>query len=155
MLYLGKIVNTHGIKGEVRILSDFKYKNLVFEKGNYLYIGEDKLLINSYRVHKGYDMVTFDGINDINDVLKYKGKKVFINKDEFDFPGILNEELIGVSVYSSDKCIGKVKEIYKNVNQELLVLDNGNMIPFVDEFVENVSTERIDVNLVKGLIDED
>lgn len=155
MLFLGKLVNTHGIKGEVRILSDFKYKELVFKKGNYLYIGEDKLLINSYRVHKGYDMVTFDGINDINDVLKYKGKKVFINKDEFEFPGILNEDLIGVSVYSSGELIGKVKDIYKNVNQELLVLDNGSMIPFVDEFVIGVSKERIDVKLVKGLIDED
>lgn len=155
MLYLGKLVNTHGIKGEVRILADFKYKDLVFKKGNFLYIGEDKLLINSYRVHKGYDMVTFDGINDINDVLKYKGKKVYIKKDQFEFPGILNEDLIGVSVYASDKLIGKVKDIYKNVNQELLILDNGMMIPFVDEFVKGVSKERIDINLVKGLIDED
>lgn len=155
MLFLGKLVNTHGIKGEVRILSDFKYKKLVFEKGNYLYIGDDKLLINSYRVHKGYDMVTFDGINDINEVLKYKGKKVYINRDEFEFPGMLNEDLIGVSVYECDKQIGMVKEIYKNVNQELLVLDNGTMIPFVDEFVKSVSKEKIEVKLVKGLINED
>ena len=53
-LYLGKIVNTHGIKGEIRILSDFKYKSDVFKIGNNLYIGKNKIqeVINSYRVHK-------------------------------------------------------------------------------------------------------
>ena len=156
-VYLGRIVNTHGIKGEVRIISDFERKSLVFKKDFKLYIGNtyNREVINSYRIHKNYDMITFKGINDINDVLKYKGKKVYIKKDEFEFPGILNEDLIGVSVYASDKLIGKVKDIYKNVNQELLILDNGMMIPFVDEFVKGVSKERIDINLVKGLIDED
>ena len=36
MIYLGKIVNTHGLKGEVRVLSDFKYKNDVFKVNNIL-----------------------------------------------------------------------------------------------------------------------
>ena len=39
---IGKLVNTHGIKGEVRILSDFEFKNKVFVKGFKLYIGKDK-----------------------------------------------------------------------------------------------------------------
>ena len=51
---------------------------------NHLYIDDDNLVINTYRVHKNYDMVTFDGINDINDVLKYKGKKVYIDRNEYD-----------------------------------------------------------------------
>ena len=42
---VGKVVNTHGIKGEIRILSNFKYKSLVFQKGNHLYIDEDNYLI--------------------------------------------------------------------------------------------------------------
>ena len=74
MLYIGMVAGTHGIKGEIRISSDFKYKDLVFKKGNHLYIDDDNLVINTYRVHKNYDMVTFENINDINDVLKYKGK---------------------------------------------------------------------------------
>lgn len=154
MLYLGKVVNTHGIKGEVRILSNFKYKYEVFKKGSHLFILDDELVINSYRVHKGYDMVTFAGINNINEVLKYKGKKVYIRQEDYSFPGVLNEDLIGVPVYGDGKLIGKVKEIYQNVNQELLVLDNGKMIPFVPAFIKAISLEKIEVEVLEGLFDE-
>ena len=155
MLYLGKLVNTHGIKGEVRIISDFKYKEEVFKKDNHLYIGNDKLKIKTYRPHKNYDMVTFEGIDDINDVLKYKGKNVYIKKEDFNFQGILNEDLIGKAVYSEDKLLGNIKEIIKNVNQELIILDNGIMIPYVKEFIKDISKDKIEINMIKGLVDED
>ena len=76
-LYIGKIVNTHGIKGEVRILSDFEYKDLVFKVNNKLYLGDQKeeIIINSYRHHKNYEMITFNNITNINDVLKYLKSK--------------------------------------------------------------------------------
>ena len=49
-IYIGDIVNTHGIKGEVKIISHFKYKSNVFIKGTSLYVGRGyhKLIINSY-----------------------------------------------------------------------------------------------------------
>ena len=148
MILLGKLVNTHGIKGEVRIISDFKYKNIVFQKDSHLYINNDKLTINTYRVHKNYDMVTFDGINDINEVLKYKGKDVYIDQDEFDFPGLLTEDLIGLPVYENDKLLGNVKDIVKNVNQELLVLEDDTMIPMVPEFIKEISKTQIQLKLI-------
>ena len=43
MLYIGNLVNTHGIKGEVRIISFFKYKEEIFKPDNYLYINNEKL----------------------------------------------------------------------------------------------------------------
>ena len=58
-VYIGKVVTTHGIKGEIRILSDFKYKDKAFCIGNELIINNDILHIKSYRIHKGYDMVSF------------------------------------------------------------------------------------------------
>ena len=64
---IGKIVNTHGIKGELRILSKFRYKDKVFKKGMNLYVGKkkEKFTINTYRFHKIFDMVTFNGFNNI------------------------------------------------------------------------------------------
>ena len=78
-IYIGKIVNTHGIKGEVRILSRFDFKEKVFVPNTLIYIGEEKIeeKIVSYRKHKSFDMVLLEGIKDINDVLKYKGKNVY------------------------------------------------------------------------------
>lgn len=160
-LYLGKFVNTHGIKGEIRILSDFNHKSDVFKKGNFLYIGneKEKQVINTYRVHKNYDMVTFNGINDINDVLRFKGKSVYINREEFNFEGIIYDDLIGLQVYDKDKLIGEVVDIMKSSAHPLLVIENNgkqNFIPFIDEFILNVDekNKRIDVLLIEGLINE-
>ena len=57
---IGRLVNTHGLKGEVRILSSFKYKDRVFKKGMKIYIGKDKVCeeITGYRYHKIFDMST-------------------------------------------------------------------------------------------------
>ena len=48
-VYLGKIVSTHGIKGELRIISDFEYKDKAFKVGTHLIIDDEKYLIKSYR----------------------------------------------------------------------------------------------------------
>lgn len=156
MLYIGNLVNTHGIKGETRIISNFKYKNIVFKPNNNLYINNEKLKIKTYRKHKNYDMVTFEGYNDINDVLKFKGSKVYINKDEYKFPGFLNEDLYGKKVYNNDKYIGILENIIKGGSGEILVVKGKKqyLIPYVDEFVKEIN-EDIKLNLIKGLIDED
>jgi tRNA G18 (ribose-2'-O)-methylase SpoU len=64
---IGKIVNTHGLKGEVRILSSFKYKDRVFKPDMNIYIGKNKIneVINSYRHHKIFEMITMNGYNNI------------------------------------------------------------------------------------------
>ena len=81
-ILIGKIVNTHGIKGELRIISDFPYKDRVFKNNFNIYIGKDKIneVINTYRHHKIFDMITLKNYNNINEVLKYKGSLVYINR---------------------------------------------------------------------------
>ena len=160
-IYIGDIVNTHGIKGEVKILSHFKYKSSVFIKGTSLYVGDSKqkLVINSYRKHKVFDMVTFVGIDDINDVLKYKGEPVYIDKNEVKIDGILNEDLINMDVYGDDSFVGNVTGILNNGLYDILVIENNDkksLVPNIDEFVLNidVNNRRIDINVIDGLINE-
>ena len=157
--YLGKIVNTHGIKGEVRILSDVDFKDIVFVKGFNLYIGpnKNKETINTYRVHKNFDMITFDGINNINDVLKYKGEDVYVLKDDIGST-ITDEDFIGLDVYT-DKYIGKITSILKGYN-DILVIENEEkkyMVPKLDNFIKNIDfdNKKIIIENIKGLIDED
>ena len=71
-IYVGKIVNTHGIKGEIRILSDFDKKNKVFIPGMIIYIGrkKEKKVIRTYRHHKNFEMITMNGYSDINEVFR-------------------------------------------------------------------------------------
>lgn len=156
MLYIGTLVNTHGIKGEVKIISNFKYKEEVFKKDNTIYINDKKYTINTYRKHQKYDLITLKGYDNINDVLDLKGNKIYINKEEYTFSGILNEDLYGKKVYDKDKYIGTLKEIVDNKKQELLVIENNDktfLVPYVNEFVKEID-EDIKLDLIKGLIDE-
>ena len=159
---IGDIVNTHGIKGEVRILSDFKYKDGVFKKGMKVYVGrfKDELVLNSYRIHKMYDMVTFDGLDNINDVIIYKGDKIYVNKEDIEVDGYLNEDIIGLDVYVETKKIGTVKYIMENRAHEILVVEDGDkkhLIPYIDEFIEkiDINDKKIYINEIEGLINED
>ena len=160
-IYIGDIVNTHGLKGEVRILSDFKYKDKIFIKDIPFYIGKDKNreLVQSYRTHKNYDMVTFKDKNYIDDVIIYKNEPVYVQRCDIKYEGYLDEDLIGLDVYCDDRHLGHVDSILKTNAHEILVVKNGSkhLIPNIDEFILNVDLDkkRLDVKYMKGLINED
>lgn len=157
-ILIGKVVGTHGIKGEVKIRSDFSLKNEIFIKGKTLYLGPEKaaVLINSYRYHKIYDMVTLDGYNNINDVLEFKGKNVFALKEDLNNNDYILEDLIGFIVIENNQEIGQVQDIIKNKANTLLQV-NGNKsfyIPFCDEYVKKIDSnnKEIIVKNVEGLM---
>ncbi len=154
---IGKIVNTHGLKGELRIISDFRYKHKVFINGMKLYVGKkyEEFTINTYRFHKIYDMVTFDGYNDINEVEYLKGKSVYINADDLKLDNeIYSGKLIGFKVYIGDKEIGNVTEIIDTKANEVLRISKDILIPYVDAFIKKIDLDKkiIIVNDIGGLI---
>lgn len=158
---VGKLVNTHGLKGEVRILSDFKYKDRVFKKGMKIYLGKDKICeeIISYRHHKIFEMIMMDGYSDISDVLKYKGEYVFINREDLILNPCeyLDEEIIGLKVIVLDREIGIVKRIDKHGINEVLVVkgDRDYLIPYNFDIILDVDLEKriIKIKNIKGLVD--
>ena len=158
LVYLGKIVNTHGIKGELRIISDFKYKDTVFKINNKIYIDNKEYIIKSYRHHKMYDMVTLEGINDIDSALILKGLDVYISREDYKFDGYLNEDLIGLDVYDKDIYKGKIVDIVKSKKYDLLVIDGikRHMVPNIKEFIENVDLDKKQINIkyIRGLDNE-
>lgn len=159
LIYIGKLVNTHGLKGEVKIISDFKYKKDIFKINNNIYINDTKYTINSYRSHKMFDMVTLSDINNIDDALSIKGYNVYIDRDEYSFSGYLDEDLIGLEVYDKDILKGKIVDIYKTNNGDLLVIEgkNRHMVPNIKEFIENVDLDnkKVYIKYIKGIDNED
>lgn len=151
MIYIGKYVNTHGIKGEIRIKSDFKYKDKVFFVGNTLIIDNQEFIINSYRRHKEYDMVSFKGITNINQIIDLKGSKVYVFNISLDDGEYLDSTLIGFKVYMNNIYKGDVLDIkYLNNSKKILVVNN-KYVPF--ELVNvNLDKKRIDVMEVDGLL---
>lgn len=158
--YLGKIVNTHGIKGEVRILSHFSRKELVFKNNFPIYIGEAKepFLIHSYRKHKIFDMITLEGITNINDVLKYKGQKVYVQRSDLnlDSNDYVLDDLLGMSVVSHGKDYGVVLDIIDHHGNVLLFVHfkKNYYIPIHGDYIKKVDVLKriIEVNKVEDLI---
>ena len=113
-IYIGKIVSTHGIKGEVKIISDFEYKDRVFVVGNKLIIDNLEYIIKSYRHHKNFEMVTLNDYNDINQVLFLLRKKVYFKKEDLVLEDneILDDELMTYKVLTNDEKEGIIKEIF-------------------------------------------
>ena len=138
---VGTIVNTHALKGEVRIISNFEYKDRVFKINNNLYIGMSKSeeVIETYRVHKNFDMVKFKGIDNITDVLKYKGSAVYVNIDDLKLKDdeILIEELLGMSVIINDKLLGSITDYIDNNGNKLVVVNN-RYIPYNKDLIEKI-----------------
>jgi len=160
MVFIGDIVNTHGIKGELRILSDFKYKEAVFKENQKLYIGKRKqeVVIKTYRRHKIYDMVTFVDVDSINDAIAFKGDEVFVKREDLNIDGYVDEDIIGLDVFVEQNLVGKVEDIIKNKQEILLIKGKtkNHMVPFVEELVTvDLKNKKIIIKSVEGLIDED
>lgn len=161
-IYIGRIVNTHGIKGEVRILSDFKYKEKIFKKDVKIYIGDEKQeeIINTYRHHKIFDMITMNNITNINDVLKYKGKNIYTTREELNLKDseYLEEDLIGLDVIVNNEKIGIVKNYIKDKYQDKIIVNKNEkdyLVPFVYDIIENINLKNHTITIKKldGLLD--
>ena len=157
-VYVGKVVGTHGIKGEIRIISDFQFKDKVFVVGNILVINDKDYVIRSYRKHKNFDMVTLNDYKDINEVLFLVKKKVYISEDELglDDNEILDEELITYTVLTDDGKCGIIKEIFlASPNNKILRIqfEKEVLIPLNSPMVKSISKseKKIIVELLEGM----
>lgn len=145
---IGKIVDTHGIKGELRIRSDFLKKEQVFVPSFKLYIGEylKEETITTYRHHKEFDMVTLDGYTNINEVLKYLKCDVYINRDDLKLQKeeYIIDDLIGMQVKEDKEIIGKITDFVYNNGNILLVVSGGNSfyIPYKSNYIVKVDKQN-------------
>ncbi len=166
---IGTIVSTHALKGEVKIYSITDFKEERYKLGNTLYIKKDNKMypvkVKSYRVHKSCDLVSFQGYQNINDVLPFTKCKIYVKEDDLT-PLEENEyyyhELFNCVVYHDEKRIGIVKDVVNYGASDILIIKNDSekdlMIPFVDEFILDVNTnnKKIQIKVIEGLLhDED
>ena len=154
-LYIGKVVNTHGVKGEIKILSDFEFKDRLFKINNSIYINDKNYKIVAYRVHKNYDMVMLEHINNLEDASKLKGNLVYAKREVI----LKNEEyviedLISFKVIYFNNIVGEVKHIDLGVKYNYLVLSNNKYIPYINEFIKKVDIKdkTIYINDIEGLL---
>ncbi|WP_214765161.1 MULTISPECIES: ribosome maturation factor RimM [unclassified Exiguobacterium] len=165
-LEVAKIANTHGLKGELKLLASTDFPEERFKVGNDVFLETEgtyvPLTVSSYRKHKQFVMVTFKGMHHINDVEKYKGMKLFVQ------PEVLQElaeneyyyhEIIGCDVYDGDEKIGVVSEILETGANDVWTIKRPGkkdvLIPYIEQVVASIDVQekRIQITPLPGLIE--
>ncbi|MGT2926345.1 ribosome maturation factor RimM [Streptococcus cuniculipharyngis] len=167
---VGKIVNTQGLQGELRVMSVTDFADQRFKKGSQLalFSPEGNLIklveIASHRKHKHFDIVKFKDHYHINEVEKYKEHTLKVAEqdltqlaeDEFYY-----HEIIGLDVYEHDVLIGHIKEILQLGANDVWVVERQGkkdlLLPYIPPVVlaVDLAAGRVDVDILEGLDDED
>lgn len=167
---VGRIVNTHGVRGEVRILSTTDFEEQRFVVGNRLaaFKKNDKkptwVTIQSVRRHKNFILLTFEGMNNINLVEPFKEGMLKVTKDQME-EDLLEEneyfyhDIIGCSVISEEgETIGEVKDILQTGANDVWVVKGTkgkeHYIPYIEDVVKdiNIDDKIITIHVMEGLL---
>lgn len=163
LLEIGKIVNTHGIMGEVKIQPWCDEPEL-FDELEYLFIEGEKYNIVRNRFHKTCQIVQLENVNSIDDAERFKNQIVYINRDALELPEgrYYIADIEGLTVKEQNgRILGVVDEIIKTGSNDVYSLkDTFNKKPVLIPVIEGVVLETnidggyIVVKLPKGLIDD-
>lgn len=162
-IQVGKIVNTHGIRGDVKVLpltDDTKR----FEKLKFVYLGDDKVKLEIVKVAyvKGNVLLQFKNYYDINDVEKFKNTVLWIDvNDKIALPknSFFIHDIIGIEVYLDDGThIGKIKDILQPGANDVYVVksaDKEYLIPAIKDVVKQVDLEskKMTITAMEGLLE--
>ena len=160
-VYVGRLLGTHGIKGELKLKSSFKYLDRILAEDFCLYIGSSKtkVFLHSYRYHNGLYLLSFRDYLDINLVADFKNKDIYVLREDLNLNlEYVNEDYIGLDCYYKDSYIGKVIDIVDcGGNNNVFYIRNDSkevLIPLNDKFVDKVLlNDRIIFKEVEGLLD--
>ena len=166
---VGKIVNTQGLQGEMRVLSVTDFAEERFKKGNKLALFDKKdqfvmdVEIASHRKAKNFDIIKFKGMYHINDIEKYRDFSLKVAEEDLsdlEDGEFYYHEIIGLEVYENDVLLGTIKEILQpGANDVWVVKRKGKrdlLLPYIPPVVLGIDIEqgRVDVEIPEGLDDE-
>lgn len=158
-LEAGKIVNTHGIAGEVKIMPWADDPDFLLDFDT-LYIDGRPVELRGARVHKNCVLAKLAGVNDINEAMKLKDKVVCIDREDVELEegAFFLADIMGLEVRDADsgEVLGHIADILTPPASNVYVVRGGkaeHMIPAVPEFVveTNVDGGYLRVRLIEGM----
>lgn len=162
----GKIVGTHGIKGEVRIepWCDSPEFLCAFKK---LYLDENgqTFIEVKSRPHKNITLAKIKGVDTIEAAEKFRGKVVYINREDIILDEGVNfvQDLIGLEVKDAENgtVYGKITDVLRTgANDVYEITDSNNkkyLAPVIDEVVEEINVDGgfVLIHPMKGIFDDE
>lgn len=165
-LKVGKIVNTHALQGEVRVISQSDFKEERFKKGSALIIDYNgthvQVVVKNHRVNKNFDLIKFEELNHINDVEKYKGCEILVDAahlSDLEDESYYFHQIIGCHVKTTDgESLGEIIDIIQTGANDVWVIQRTGekdlLIPYIDDVVKtiNISDKQVIIEAIEGLI---
>lgn len=161
---IGKIINTHGIKGDMKVFPLTDNPERFFDLKE-AYVGDKKEIVNisDAKIHKGLVLIHFKSLDNINDILKYKDEYIYVkDEDRIDLPEdhYFISDLIGCKVLDkTHRDIGVIKDVLQGIASDVYIIkgdDNKEyMVPAVGEFIISVDIAKkvIIIDPIEGMIE--
>ena len=163
---VGKIVNTCGLKGEVKVINSSDFVSERYNKNNTLIASNEEtgnertLTISSVRENDKFIYLKFKEINSIEEAETFKESYLVIDADKLekiDDDTFYYYELLDMEVYYNGKLIGVISEVSDNGPQDLIRVkgtDINVLVPFVDDFIDSVDVKnkKICLKNLEGLL---
>ena len=165
LLQVGVISSTHGVRGEVKVFPTTddvqrfkKLKKVILDTGR----EHMPLEVESVKFFKQFAILKFKGIDNINDIEKYKGKSLLVDrehavklrKDEY-----FIADMIGLTVFTDDgQEFGVMKDVLETGANDVYVIDSQKhgevLVPAIKQCILDVDVEhgRMVIHLMEGLV---
>lgn len=155
----GEIVTTHGVRGEVKVLSWLDSPEMLCEFDRCRISGREYVM-DTVRVQKTCNLVKLRGVDTMEDAQKLRGKTMELYREDISDELIFAAELVDVEVYADGASIGRIKEVLDYPGNSVYVVQGEReyLIPAVKEFILSTDLEKnqMQVKLLKGMAsDED
>lgn len=150
----GEIVNTHGVRGEIKMLTwlDSPETMCGFSRCR---IGGKEYTVSSCRVQTTCNLIKLQGVDTMEAAQALRGKTVEIYREDVEEDVIFAAELTGMEVFADNALIGTIQEVLDYPGNQVYVVKGKReyMIPAVKEFIlsTNLSGNRMDVKLLEGM----
>ncbi|MHA6258686.1 ribosome maturation factor RimM [Sporosarcina sp. CAU 1771] len=165
---VGKIVNTHGIKGEVRVVSytDFREERYAIGNKLALFMPDNPkpiyLVVATHRQHKNFDLLTFENHPNLTDVEKYRDGIIKISEnqlEELDEGEFYYHEILGCTVVTMDDVvIGKITDILETGANDVWTVTpekgKAQYIPYIEDVVKeiDIDNKKVKIDPIEGLL---
>ena len=150
----GEIVNTHGVRGEVKVLCWLDDPEMLCEFDRCRIDGKE-FVMEQVRVQKTCNLVKLQGIDTMEKAQLMRGKTMELYREDIDEEVIFAAELVGMEVFCEGQSIGKIKEVLDYPGNSVYVVKGQYeyMIPAVNQFILSTDMEanRMEVKLIEGM----
>ena len=150
----GEIVTTHGVRGEVKVLTWLDDPEMLCEFDRCRIDGREYTM-EQVRVQKTCNLVKLQGIDTMEAAQAMRGKTMELYREDIDDEVIFAAELIGMEVYAEGEMIGKIADVLDYPGNSVYVVKGQHeyMIPAVKAFIlsTDMNANRMEVKLIEGM----